>query len=81
MLLQFAKWGNSVALRIPASYAKDLGITDGSGVDVRIEDGKLVATPVHEVPTYSLDALLAGISDDNIHGEIGTGTAVGDEFC
>lgn len=80
MILHFAKWGNSLALRIPASYAKDLGIAEGAGADVRIEDGRLVATPVPDVPVYDLDDLLDAVGDDTIHPEVRTGAAVGEEF-
>ncbi|QJE72275.1 AbrB/MazE/SpoVT family DNA-binding domain-containing protein [Aerophototrophica crusticola] len=80
MHLQLARWGNSLALRIPTAYAKDLGIAEGAGVDARVEDGKLVITPLADPPTYDLDELLAGITDDNIHGEVPTGKAVGNEF-
>jgi antitoxin MazE len=32
--LQIAKWGNSLALRIPAEYARNAGIEDGDQVEV-----------------------------------------------
>ncbi|GAA0592352.1 AbrB/MazE/SpoVT family DNA-binding domain-containing protein [Caenispirillum bisanense] len=80
MILHFAKWGNSLALRIPASYARDLGIHEGSGADVRVENGRLVALPVQDVPSYDLDELLAGMDDDTLHAEVATGPAVGNEF-
>ena len=31
------KWGNSLALRIPAYVAKELGIVDGTKVDIQRE--------------------------------------------
>lgn len=39
-----------------------------------------MATPLAEIPVYSLDDLLAGITDDNIHAEVTTSSAVGEEF-
>lgn len=44
-------WGNSLAVRIPASVAKEAGLTKDQQVDVRIEDGALVVRlrPPHEI--------------------------------
>lgn len=61
------RWGNSLGVRIPRSVAEDAGIRDGSLVDVRFEDGRLIAVPVAEAVT--LDELLAGVTPENLHGE------------
>ncbi len=61
------RWGNSLGVRIPRSVAEDAGIRDGSLVDVRFEDGRLIAVPVSEAVT--LDELLAGVTPENLHGE------------
>lgn len=34
MEIQFAKWGNSVALRVPSKIAEALGIAPGSVADL-----------------------------------------------
>ena len=78
MRTKVVKWGNSLGLRIPKSYAGEVKISEGSEVDLSLEDGHLVirvATP----PSFSLDGLLAGITDSNLHGEMATGDAVGGE--
>jgi antitoxin MazE len=80
MIVQFAKWGNSIALRIPTAYAKDLGATDGKSADIAVLDGKLIVTPV-EAPVYDLAELVAGITEENLHGETRTTAAVGNEFA
>lgn len=36
MRLQVAKWGNSLALRIPADYARSAGLKEGDNVDARL---------------------------------------------
>ena len=72
------KWGNSAAVRIPASVMKGSNLRLDSLVDVREEDGRLVITPIQE-DAVSLDALLAGITPDNVHAEVDFGPAVGDE--
>ncbi len=39
---QISQYGNSLAIRIPKPFAKDLGLNKGSAVDISVEDGKLV---------------------------------------
>jgi len=36
MNLQIAKWGNSLAVRIPASYARSIGIKEGDQVQASL---------------------------------------------
>jgi len=72
------KWGNSLALRIPAAFAKDSSLTSGSEVDLSIHDGKIVIDPAPE-PSYSLSSLLKGVTDENRHAEVDLGEAVGRE--
>lgn len=35
MELQIGKWGNSLAMRLPASLARDLGLTEGASVSTQ----------------------------------------------
>lgn len=79
MRIQVQKWGNSLAIRIPKSLALDTKIEDGSFVNLSLVRGKLVAAPIQS-QEYSLEQLLAGISDDNIHKEIDAGKAMGKEI-
>ena len=72
------KWGNSLALRIPKTYADEIQISANSPVELTLADGKLVIVP-EPMPTYTLEELLAGVTDENLHGEIDTGEAVGNE--
>ena len=42
MNLQIAKWGNSLAVRIPADYVRRLGVKEGDGVEASLTaDGGL----------------------------------------
>ncbi|MEP0761281.1 MAG: AbrB/MazE/SpoVT family DNA-binding domain-containing protein [Chloroflexota bacterium] len=70
------KWGNSLALRIPQTYAREIGLRHNSAVRIHLEAGRLVIEPM---PRFDLDELLAAITPDNQHGEIDTGAAVGSE--
>ena len=78
MRTQIQKWGNSLALRIPKSFAAESSIGEGSVVDMSIVEGKLIIEPVSE-PTYTLEELLAGITRKNIHTEVDTGSPTGKE--
>ena len=72
------KWGNSLALRIPRPLADEVGLEEDSTVDLFLEEGKLVIAPVI-APRYALNALLAEVTVENLHGEVDTGVAVGGE--
>ncbi len=78
MLTKVQKWGNSVALRIPKAFADEMQITADTAVELSIEGGKLVISPV-ERPEYLLEELLAQITPENIHGEVDWGVPVGQE--
>jgi antitoxin MazE len=46
MNLQVAKWGNSLALRIPADIVRQLGLSEGTTVQAQITvDGSLSIRP------------------------------------
>ena len=72
------KWGNSLALRIPKPLAIEVGLEDSSPVEISLMDGRLVITPVVE-PELSLATLLAQVTEENLHGEVDSGPAVGGE--
>jgi len=78
MRTNIKKWGNSLALRIPKSFAREVGVDCNMSVDVQVEDGKLIVVPVKDAP-ITLEWLLEQITEDNIHGEVDTGTAIGKE--
>ncbi len=79
MKARVQKWGNSLALRIPKSFATEVHLTQDSLVDVSLVDGKLLVVPVIE-QKLTLEQLLEGVTEENIHGEVQTGPAVGKEF-
>lgn len=72
------KWGNSLALRIPKSFAAEIGLVDEMPVELSLVDGTLVIAPLTRAP-YELDDLLDMITDDNLHAEIATAAPVGSE--
>jgi antitoxin MazE len=78
MQIHIQKWGNSLALRIPKSFALEANFEEGSTVDISFKNGKLVVTPISE-DAYSIEGLLAKVNEKNIHKETDTGGPVGQE--
>lgn len=78
MRTRVQKWGNSLALRIPKSFATEAGLQTNSPVELSLARGKLVVVPVVK-PKLTLKQLLAKVTEDNLHHEIDTGPAVGIE--
>jgi antitoxin MazE len=72
-----AKWGNSLAVRIPQDAAQELGLSEGSDVSVSIKGKALTIRRMRR--TITLDELLDGVTPKNSGGEIDAGPAVGRE--
>ena len=78
MKTRIQKWGNSLALRIPKSFAIEVGLQRETSVEVSLSNGKLVITPIAK-PKPTLKQLLAKINKENLHHEVDTGPATGNE--
>lgn len=78
MITRVHKWGNSLALRIPKSFADEVGLQTDSSVEVSLADGKLVIAPITQ-SQFALKQLLAQVTDENLHHEVETGGALGNE--
>lgn len=76
------RWGNSIGLRIPAGLMAELKLSENSTVELKVEDGKLIVAPKRQKRKwkYSLDELLAGVTEENVHPETDWGTPKGDEI-
>jgi antitoxin MazE len=72
------KWGNSAAVRIPASVMQATRLDLDEAVDVREEAGRIVIEPVR-TKTYDLGKLLKGITSKNQHEAIDFGPPMGKE--
>jgi antitoxin MazE len=72
MKTKVQKWGNSLALRIPKSFASEVGIKNASPVEMSIVSGNLIITPM-ATAKLSLQKLLAKVTKNNLHREITTG--------
>ena len=78
MEMRIKKWGNSLALRIPRTFADEAGLALDTPVEMTLEAGRLVITPITDGKPR-LDDLLAGITPDNVHHEVDTGDPMGNE--
>ena len=78
MVTRVQKWGNSLALRIPQSFAVQAKVAAGTAVDIAVERGQLVVRPVRQ--RYRLRDLLKAVDARNLHAEVQTGRSVGREI-
>jgi antitoxin MazE len=60
------KWGNSLAVRIPKSFAEELDWEEGAPVEMTLDEGALVIRSDRE-RSWDLAALLDKVTGDNIH--------------
>ena len=74
---QISKWGNSLALRLPKSLAREAQLDAGDTVDVSVDNGAILIRPSR--PRYVLDELVRRITPKNRHDETDWGGPVGDE--
>lgn len=79
MRVVIKKWGNSASVRIPAAIMDAAKLRVDAVVDVREENGRIVIEPLRDAKC-DLDLLLAGITPENLHGEVEFGRPIGKEL-
>ena len=62
MIVSVSKWGNSLGVRIPKEVASQLGLRNGSPVDVVAEKGRILISPRR--PRFTLDELLVNVTPE-----------------
>jgi antitoxin MazE len=73
-----AKWGNSLAVRIPQSIARQARLNEGDCLALALQrDGSIVLRSTR--PKYELSELVSGITAKNRHHETPWGPAKGKE--
>ncbi len=72
------RWGNSLALRIPKSFAQETRLSEGSEVELGLKAGALVVKAVAR-KRHSLPDLLKRVTASNRHASVATGNAIGAE--
>ncbi len=78
MLTNIKKWGNSAAIRLPASLMKSADIDLDSEVRITEKNGKIIIEPIKK-NEYSLEELVDEITPENMHSEMDWGKSVGKE--
>ena len=78
MQTKIQRWGNSLGLRIPRSFANEAGVEAGSEVDLSVREGDLIVRATKR-RMYRLSELLAKVTTKNLHGEVDTGEPIGRE--
>lgn len=75
MKSHLAKWGNSLAVRIPRQMAEEAGLDEGAALDISVERRAIVLRRRVD----SLDELVGRITPENRHAETDTGAPRGNE--
>ncbi|SEL11035.1 antitoxin MazE [Roseovarius azorensis] len=76
MQVNIAKWGNSLALRLPSHLARESRLAEGATVNLELRDGSLIVTPVRK--KFKLAELLKD-HDKAAASEVDWGRPEGDE--
>lgn len=72
------KIGSNLAFMIPQSIAMKCGIEESSSVDISFKGDEIIIKPMRK--KYHLVELLAGITPENMHAEVGGDGPVGREL-
>ena len=80
MLAKALRWGNSLACRIPRNIARDCGIEENTPVEISVKDHEIIIRPIAKEPAYSLEALMAQVTVENMHAEVERDAPVGREL-
>ena len=67
------RWGNSPAVRIPATLMQALNLNIDDEVKIALVDGKLIIEPVRKEPVFTLAELVNDITPENLHENIDWG--------
>jgi antitoxin MazE len=78
MQTKIQKWGNSLGLRIPRTFAAEAQVGEGSTVDLSVEGGRLLVRPLR-ARRYTLSELLKKVTRRNLQSEVATGAPAGRE--
>jgi antitoxin MazE len=77
MRASVARWGNSLAVRLPRSLAEDAHLSEGSDITLTAESGRIIVETAR--PRYALDDLLAQMKPEHRRGEVEWGEPAGGE--
>lgn len=79
MTVNVARWGNSLAVRLPKHVIEAAGLAEGAAVDVTVSnDGTITLRSTK--PEYTLQELVDGVTRENVHRETLWGKPTGKEI-
>lgn len=79
MTTKIRKWGNSLAIRIPKSFAETTQIREGSEIKLSLEEDRIIVSKMVK-QKYTLKDLVSKINKRNLHSEISFGSPLGKEL-
>jgi antitoxin MazE len=69
MKAKLARWGNSLALRLPADVVRDFGLREGQSVELTPKNPTIeISTErrhVNGIPVYTIEELVADMKPEN----------------
>jgi antitoxin MazE len=74
---QLAKWGNSLAIRLPKTVVEQVRMQEGDAIEIEVVKGRVELRPADRVPT--LKELVAQITRENRYEEVAIGAERGKE--
>ncbi|MBR8351251.1 AbrB/MazE/SpoVT family DNA-binding domain-containing protein [Burkholderia cenocepacia] len=76
------RWGNSLAVRIPANVAQEVAFAEGQEVDVHVVEGKVEIRPHSAIKRFSRERYLQQLREAKLepHPVIDFGEPQGSEF-
>ncbi|OGG63262.1 hypothetical protein A3C21_03900 [Candidatus Kaiserbacteria bacterium RIFCSPHIGHO2_02_FULL_59_21] len=69
---QVSKWGNSAAVRIPERVVRETGLIPGKSVSITYDQNAITIAKIKDEP-LSLDQLIKGITQQNMHAYVWRG--------
>ena len=75
MKAHIAKWGTSLAIRIPKPIAEQWGVEEGSAIEMVSRGDVLVLRK----RAYDLTGMLSSVEPGNLHPEVDTGPGIARE--
>lgn len=77
MQVHISKWGNSLGLRLPQAFIRQIGISEGQVVNITADENRLIIEPAG--PSYRLEDLLANMTPQIMADAFNWGEDVGRE--
>ena len=79
--IRVSKWGNSLGIRVPKSVVEDLGLSEGSAVEIEPRDGEYIIRPAHRaaIERQNLEEILTRMESSAKPRELAWGSDVGAE--